>query len=62
MIYYIADTHFGHNSVLKFDDRSFEKIEEHDRCLMENWNARIQDRDDVNILGDFAYRNEKPEE
>lgn len=62
MIYYIADTHFGHNSVLKFDDRPFETIEEHDRCLMENWNARIQDRDDVYILGDFAYRNEKPEE
>lgn len=62
MIYYIADTHFGHASVLKFDGRPFETIEEHDRMLIENWNARVTDRDEIYILGDFAYRNEKPEE
>lgn len=62
MKYYISDTHFGHASVLKFDGRPFETIEEHDRTLIEYWNARVTNKDDIYILGDFAYRNEKPEE
>ena len=62
MNYYIADTHFGHGPVLKFDNRPFETIEENDRVLIENWNARVTDKDHIYILGDFAYRNEKPEE
>lgn len=62
MNYYISDTHFGHVSVLNFDNRPFASVEENDRVLMENWNARVTDKDDIYIVGDFAYRNEKPEE
>lgn len=61
MIFYISDIHFGHASVLKFDNRPFETVEENDRILMENWNARVTDKDDIYIIGDFAYRNEKPD-
>ena len=62
MNYYIADTHFGHSGALNFDNRPFASVEESDRTLMEYWNARVTNNDHIYILGDFAYRNEKPEE
>ena len=56
MIYYIADTHFGHANVIRHDSRPFSNIEEMDRTLIENWNARVTDKDDIYIVGDFIYR------
>ena len=58
--FYIADTHFGHRNCVRFDDRPFRSIEEHDETLISNWNSVVQPRDDVFILGDFAYKNELP--
>lgn len=55
--WYIADTHFGHCNVIRFDGRPFGDVEEMDRVLMENWNARVGDGDDVYVLGDFCYRS-----
>lgn len=60
MNYYIADTHFGHHNVLRMSNRPFNTIEEMDRAMIDNWNSRVTDRDDVYILGDFAYRCEDP--
>lgn len=41
--------------------RPFATVEEMDRTLIENWNARVTDDDQVYILGDFCYRaKEKP--
>lgn len=62
MIYYTADLHLGHANVLRFDKRPFSTIEEMDRILIGNWNARVTDRDQVYIVGDFIYRSEKPAE
>lgn len=55
--WYIADTHFGHCNVIRFDGRPFVDVEEMDRVLIENWNARVGDGDDVYVLGDFCYRS-----
>lgn len=60
MIYYIADTHFGHENVMKFDNRPFASADEMDQTIINNWNAIVNERDDVYILGDFAYRSGKP--
>lgn len=61
MNYYVADLHFGHENVIKFDNRPFTNVDEMDFALMENWNARVTDEDHVYILGDFCYRaKEKP--
>ena len=62
MNYYIGDLHFGHNNILRFDNRPFADTDEMDRALIEYWNKRVKDDDDVYILGDFAYRNTRPEE
>ena len=34
MNYYIADTHFGHENVLKFDKRPFRSVDEMDEVLI----------------------------
>lgn len=59
MIYYIADTHFGHTNVLRFDNRPFNDIASMEEALIHNWNKRITDEDDVYILGDCFWKNEE---
>ena len=36
MIYYIADMHFGHENVIRFDDRPFADTEQMDEVLIQN--------------------------
>ena len=58
MIYYIADMHFGHRNVLRFDARPFESIEAMDETIIQNWNTRVTDEDTVCVLGDAFWKNE----
>lgn len=57
---YTADLHFGHRASITFDHRPFADIDEMDRVLIELWNSRVSFSDNVYIVGDFAYKNEKP--
>jgi calcineurin-like phosphoesterase family protein len=59
---YISDLHFGHKNVIRFDHRPFPDVEEMDKVLITRWNGRVAPDDDVYIVGDFAFHNEKPEE
>lgn len=61
MKFFIADTHFGHRSMINFCDRPFETVEEMDQAMIDLWNARVKDEDDVYILGDMIYRHKDPE-
>lgn len=56
MIWFTADTHFGHKNIIKYCDRPFKDVDEMDRILIENWNARVADDDVVYFLGDFCFR------
>ena len=56
-VYFIADTHFGHQNALAFDNRKFKTIEEHDNALIENWNNAVGIDDEVFILGDISWHN-----
>lgn len=56
MIYYISDTHFFHNNIINMCQRPFKNYEEMNDKLIENWNKRIKDNDEVYFLGDFAYK------
>ena len=44
-------------AVLKWTKRPFSSIEEMDRILIENWNNKVNEEDDVYILGDFSYKS-----
>ena len=62
-IFFTADMHFGHENantgkgIRQHCDRPFSSIEEMDAKLIENWNSRVSNKDEVYILGDFAWRN-----
>ena len=56
MIYYIADTHFGHENVIEMCNRPFQNIEEMNTALIENWNRKVKGHDTVFVLGDMFFR------
>ena len=60
--FYIGDTHFGHENVIKFDNRPFKDSEQMDIELINRWNDVVKSEDEVYILGDFCCRNQKSEE
>ena len=55
--FYTADTHFCHSNAIKFGKRPYQSVDEMNAGLIANWNGRISPRDDIWVLGDFAYRN-----
>ena len=57
MNYFISDLHLGHKNVLKFDNRPFINTEEHDKTIIDNWNNKVNDNDDVYVLGDISWHN-----
>lgn len=59
MNYYIADTHFGHANIIRFDERPFKDTLEMEQTLIKNWNERVTKDDVVYILGDFCWGTEK---
>ena len=59
MIYYIADMHFGHTNVLRFDNRPFPDTAQMDDTLIQNWNERVTSEDTVYVLGDAFWKNEE---
>lgn len=56
--FYIADTHFDHKNVLKYDSRPFVDLAEMEAALIGNWNSAVSDEDCVYILGDFVWSGE----
>lgn len=54
MNFYISDTHFGDENVFQKCSRPFQNVEEGNRVIVENWNRRVSDEDDVYLLGDVA--------
>ena len=50
MIYFTADTHFGHENVIRFCRRPYATAAEMDEALVENWNSRVKGNDTVFIF------------
>ncbi len=56
-VFFTSDTHFGHKMMLDPTKgaRPFASVEEMDAALIENWNARVKQNDEIHHLGDFAF-------
>lgn len=58
MNFYIADTHFGHANIIRYDNRPFDNVSQMDEALIDRWNETVTDDDTVYILGDFSWYKE----
>ena len=57
MTYFTADTHFGHQNVIRFCDRPWQTAEEMDEAMIERWNDRVRNNDTIYIVGDMFFRS-----
>jgi len=57
MIFFISDTHFGHERIRLACKRPFSNTDEMDEALIKNWNKVVKPKDTVYHLGDFAFGN-----
>lgn len=56
-VFFTADTHLGHSGILRHcpETRQFKDIKQHDRAVVQNWNAVVGRNDTVYHLGDVAW-------
>ena len=53
----IADTHFGHENIIKYCNRPFRDAKHMGSALIKKWNTVVKKEDTVFMLGDFALGN-----
>jgi len=59
VIYFIADTHFSEEKIMRYENRPFKSITEMNKELICRWNNLVNADDEVYVLGDFgAYEEE----
>lgn len=58
-VFFTSDTHFGHINILKYCNRPFENINEHDKELIKRWNNKVGKDDIVFHLGDVGFEHPK---
>lgn len=56
MIYFTSDLHLGHANSIEFTDRPFASVDEMNETLVRNINMVVDKKDELWILGDFAYK------
>lgn len=59
MIYVTADTHFGHENIIRYCNRPFKEKNHMDNELIRRWNETIKPEDIVYHLGDFCFGDER---
>ena len=55
-VYFTADLHFGHSSIIRTCNRPFENVDEMNSFLLDRYNERVRHDDDVYILGDVFMK------
>ena len=56
MLWFTADTHFGHSNIIQYCHRPFKSVDHMDRELIRRWNDRVKPDDTIIHLGDFCFK------
>lgn len=59
--FFIADTHFGHEAIIRYENRPFHNVKDQEEQLIKNWNETVDHDDTVYVLGDFGFSDSKEE-
>ena len=57
MKYFIADTHFNHENIIRYCNRPFENSNEMNEYIINKWNSVVNENDVVYHLGDVGFGN-----
>jgi len=58
-IWFTSDTHFGHRNIIRFANRPFKDENHMDEELIRQWNAVVDEDDDVYHIGDVSLSSDK---
>lgn len=61
MFWFTADEHYGHEKVIKYNNRPFKNVAEMDGSLIERFNGLVKSQDVTVHAGDFCWLNNKTE-
>lgn len=53
-VFFIADTHFGDDAIIRYENRPFGSADEMEKKITDNWNSIVLADDEVFLLGDIA--------
>lgn len=56
MIYFTADTHFGHANIVRMCERPYPDVDTMNEAMIAAWNERVHGNDTVYIVGDMFFR------
>ena len=59
MAWFISDTHFNHENIIKYCNRPFANAEEMNKYIIQQWNSVVDEDGIVYHLGDFALQSDK---
>lgn len=54
-VFFVSDLHYGHDRDFIYKTRGYNSVEEHDRNIIEKWNAVVTANDIVLNLGDIIF-------
>ena len=54
-IFLISDTHFGHDGIMRYENRPFSNVQEMDETIVRNWNSVVSKNDTVIVPGDVSF-------
>lgn len=55
MEFFISDTHFDHDNIIRFAERPFRNVKQMNEYMIEAWNAKVNKGDVVYHLGDIGF-------